>query len=111
MRLKADSRLDVVRGETLVRFFTKEERRDIPSPVAEAEWSAGVESTLLLHHKGMLCVGLGDKAKVTEQTLRVAAGTAVRTLQKAGRLACGARFASVCALGGCGGGGGGAGGV
>ena len=85
MRLKADTRADAGRGETLVKFFTKAQRTDIPSPVSEAEWSAAPNSTLLLHHAGLLCVGLGDEAKVTEQTLRAAAGTAVRTLQKAGR--------------------------
>jgi leucyl aminopeptidase len=85
VRLKADTRADAGRGETLVKFFTKAQRTDIPSPVSEAEWSAAPNSTLLLHHAGLLCVGLGDEAKVTEQTLRAAAGTAVRTLQKAGR--------------------------
>jgi leucyl aminopeptidase len=39
----------------------------------------------MLHHAGVLCVGLGERAKVTEQTLRAAAGTAARTLRKAGR--------------------------
>ena len=88
MRLKTDSRSEAGRNETLVRFFTKAERADIPSPsspVPEAEWSAAANSTLMLHHAGLLCVGLGDEAKVTGQTLRAAAGTAVRTLQKAGR--------------------------
>lgn len=85
MRLKAETRADAGRGETLVKFFTKAQRLDIPSPVSEAEWSAAPNSTLLLHHAGLLCVGLGDEVKVTEQTLRAAAGTAVRMLQKAGR--------------------------
>jgi len=85
VRVKVDTRGDAGRDETLVSFFTKAERGEIPSPVAEAEWSAGANSTLLLHHAGMLCVGLGDEGKVMEQTLRAAAGTAVRTLQKAGR--------------------------
>jgi leucyl aminopeptidase len=87
VKIKADSRVEAGGDETLVRFFTKAERMDIPSPQAipEAEWSAGTNATLLLHHAGLLCVGLGDAAKVTEQTLRAAAGTAIRTLQKAGR--------------------------
>jgi leucyl aminopeptidase len=85
VKVKTDSRAEAGRDETMVRFFTKAQRGDIPSPVPEAEWSAGANSTLLLHHAGLLCVGLGEAAKVTEQTLRAAAGTAVRTLQKAGR--------------------------
>jgi leucyl aminopeptidase len=87
VRLKTDLRAEPGREETLVRFLTKAERGDIPSPVPEAEWSAGPNSTLLLHHAGLLCVGLGDAAKVSGQTLRAAAGTAVRVLQKAGRRA------------------------
>ncbi len=87
MRLRADTRPEPLRGETLVRFFTRAERAGIPSPhpIDEAEWSAAPNSTLMLHGPGLLCVGLGDGAKVTAQTLRAAAGTAVRTLQKAGR--------------------------
>jgi leucyl aminopeptidase len=85
VKVTADTRPEALRGETLVKFFTKAERADIPTPVAEAEFSAAPNSTLLLHHAGLLCVGLGDEARVTGQTLRAAAGTAVRTLQKAGR--------------------------
>jgi leucyl aminopeptidase len=84
--VRVDAREEAVKGETLVRFFTKEGRGDIPSPVPEEEWGAAANSTLLLHHAGLLCVGLGDRAAVREHTLRAAAGTAVRTLQKAGRL-------------------------
>lgn len=88
MKLKADTRAEAGRDETLVRFFTKGQRADIPSqPIPEAEWPATPNSTVLLHHAGLLCVGLGDEAKVTDQTLRAAAGTAVRALQKAGRRA------------------------
>lgn len=85
MRLKADSEAKLGREEILVRFFTKAQRTGIPSPVPEAEWSAAANSTLFLHHERLLCVGLGDTAKVTEQTLRCAAGAAIRTLQKKGR--------------------------
>jgi leucyl aminopeptidase len=86
MKISAGARPEPEGGETLVKFFTREQRADIPSPVPEAEWGAGPNSTLMLHHAGLLCVGLGDTAKVTEQTSRAAAGTAVRTLRKAGRL-------------------------
>jgi leucyl aminopeptidase len=86
LKVRTDTQPEARQGETLVRFFTREERGDIPSPVPEEEWSAAANGTLLLHHAGLLCVGLGDGAAVTEHTLRTAAGTAVRTLQKAGRL-------------------------
>jgi leucyl aminopeptidase len=87
VRLKADARAEAGRDETLVKFFTRGQRASIPAPhpIPEAEWSGAAKSTLLLHHAGLLCVGLGEEAGVTEQTLRAAAGTAVRTLQKAGR--------------------------
>jgi len=85
VKLSVDSRLETVRGETLVRFFTREDRGAIPTPVAEGEWSAAPGSTLMLHHAGLLCVGMGERAKVARQTLRTAAGTAARFLRKAGR--------------------------
>ncbi len=87
MKLSADSRPEPAKGETLVKFFTRAERESIPSPVSEAEWNASPNSLLMLHHDGLLCVGLGDPAKLTEQTIRAAAGAAVRTLRKAGRRA------------------------
>ena len=87
MTLKADSQAATGRDEILVKFFTRSERDTIPSPVPEAEWSASPGSTLFLHHAALLCVGLGEASKVTAQTLRSAAGAAVRTLQKAGRQA------------------------
>ena len=86
MKVTADSRVEALRGETLVKFYPRGQRAEIPTPVSDAEWSAAPNSTLLLHHAGLLCVGLGDEAGITEQTLRAAAGTAVRALQKAGRL-------------------------
>jgi leucyl aminopeptidase len=88
VKLKIDSRPTPAAAETLVKFFTKAERTSIPWPqsIPETEWSAAPNSTLLLHHAGLLCVGLGDPAKLTAQTLRSAAGAAVRTLQKIGRL-------------------------
>jgi leucyl aminopeptidase len=85
VRIKADIRAEARAGETLVRFFTRAQRAAIPTPVPDAEWPAAPNSTLMLHHAGLLCVGLGDPARVTAQTLRAAAGTAVRTLLKAGR--------------------------
>jgi leucyl aminopeptidase len=85
VKLTADTRADPGRDETLVRFFTKAQREGIPSPVSEAEWSAAPNSLLMLHHARTLCAGLGDAAKVNAQTLRCAAGAAVRALHKAGR--------------------------
>jgi leucyl aminopeptidase len=39
----------------------------------------------MLHAPPLLCVGLGDPGKLTAGSLRTAAATAIRTLQKAGR--------------------------
>jgi leucyl aminopeptidase len=86
VKLTVDCGIEPASDETLVRFFTKAERGRIPAPVPEAEWSAGANATLLLHHHRLLCIGLGDAAQVTGQTLRAAAGTAIRTLRKTGRL-------------------------
>jgi leucyl aminopeptidase len=85
VKLSADSRHEPAKGETLVKFFTRAEKDSIPSPVPDAEWNAAANSLLMLHHEGLLCVGLGDAAKLTAQSLRAAAGTAVRALRKAGR--------------------------
>ena len=87
MKLKTDSHPTPAIGETHVRFFTESERNSIPSArsIPEAEWSAKPNSTLLLHSHNLLCVGLGDPAKLSRQTLRSAVGTAIRTLQKSGR--------------------------
>jgi leucyl aminopeptidase len=84
VKLKVDSKIDAAPVETLVRFFTRADRAAIPSvhSVPEAEWNASANSTLMLHHARTLCVGLGDPAAVTAQTLRTAAGTALRRLQK-----------------------------
>jgi leucyl aminopeptidase len=68
-----------------VRFFTRAEKDSIPSPVPDAEWNASANSLLMLHHEGLLCVGLGDARKLTAQSLRAAAGAAIRALRKAGR--------------------------
>ena len=88
MNLVIDSRAAAAPGETLVKFFTSAERADIPSrqPIPDAEWSAAANATLMLHQPGVLCVGLGDPAKLTAQTLRSAAGAAIRALQKTGRV-------------------------
>jgi leucyl aminopeptidase len=83
VKLRVDSEGKAGSGETIVRFYTKAERGKVPSPVADAEWAAAPNATLMLHHEGLLCVGLGDEA--TEQRVRSAAGTAVRMLRKAGR--------------------------
>ena len=85
MKLKVDSRTEADAGETLVRFFTVAEHAAIPVAVPELEWTAAPGATLMLHHEHLLCVGLGDPGKLTTQTLRSAAGAAIRTLQKSGR--------------------------
>jgi leucyl aminopeptidase len=85
VKLKVESRAEPGAGETLVKFFTGAERAAIPVAIPEQEWTAAPGATVMLHHERMLCVGLGDPAKLTAQTLRSASGVAIRTLQKAGR--------------------------
>jgi leucyl aminopeptidase len=85
VKLKVDSRPEPDAGETLVQFFSSAERTAIPAAIPEPEWTAGPGAALMLHHERLLCVGLGDPGKLTPQTLRFAAGAAIRTLQKSGR--------------------------
>jgi len=87
VKLRVDSRGEAGHDETLAILVTKAQRRDIPTqqPIPEAEWAAGPNATLMLHQANVLCVGLGDQAKLTAQTIRAAAGVAVRTLRKMGR--------------------------
>jgi leucyl aminopeptidase len=85
VKIRLDARAEPARDETLVRFLTKGQRDELLSPISEAEWSGAPNTTVMLHHVRTLCVGLGDTAGA--QSLRAAAGTAARTLQKAGRKA------------------------
>ncbi len=67
-----------------VHFFTKEERKQLPHPLTEAEFSLIPSSLLPLHESNALCVGLGTAAKVTGNTVRQAAAAAAKFLRKNG---------------------------
>jgi len=60
-----------------IRFVSKEQ-----PGVSKAEFSAKPNKTLYLREEKALCVGIGEK--FDGQTLRSAAGTAIRALQKIG---------------------------
>ncbi|MEO6848627.1 MAG: leucyl aminopeptidase [Chthoniobacterales bacterium] len=68
----------------LIRFFTKED--NIPAEFSKQEFSAARFSTALLRKEKSrtLCVGLGEKKKITPNTLRKATGTAVREMERIG---------------------------
>ena len=68
-----------------VRFFTTAERKKLPAGISELEFSLKPGTRVFLHAERMLCVGLGEAAKVTADTLRQAAGAAALSLKKAGR--------------------------
>ncbi len=72
-------------GAVAVRFFTTEQRAQLPRGVTAAELSLKPSSSVFLHAENMLCIGLGDAGKVDADTLRQAAGVAVMLLKKSGR--------------------------
>ena len=72
--------------ETRVEFVTTAQRGKVAAGVSESEFSAQPNSTLFLRDKNRLVVGVGDSEKITAQTLRSAAGTAVRFLKKIDRV-------------------------
>ena len=67
-----------------VHFFTKEERKQLPQLVSEAEFPLSANSLLRVHHANALCVGLGSAAKVNANTIRQAASAAAKFLRKSG---------------------------
>ncbi len=67
-----------------VHFFTKEERKQLPHAVTEAEFSLAPSSILPLHQSNAICVGLGAAAKVTGHTMRLGAAAAAKFLRKTG---------------------------
>jgi leucyl aminopeptidase len=83
MKLTISSRADA--GADQVRFFTSDQRRKLPPGITELELSLKPGSRVFLHAQRLLCVGLGEKEKVTTDTFRQAAGAAALTLKKAGR--------------------------
>ena len=82
--LKVDVRTAPIGSPDLVSFFLKGDAQ--PTGVSAAEFDGGFGATALLREKGQrtLAVGLGDKAKVEADTLRRAAGTAIKALLKLG---------------------------
>lgn len=71
---------------TRVRFVLREERAKLLPRVPEAEFSAKPGALLHQTHAGLLYVGLGDREKVTAETLRSAAGSAAMALKRIGRV-------------------------
>ena len=69
----------------IVRFFTIAERWKLPAGISELEFSLKPGTRVFLHAERLLCVGLGEAAKVDADIIRQAAGAAALTLKKAGR--------------------------
>jgi len=81
---KIETRTAVSGTPDLVTFFIK--GSPLPSGVVPEEFEGAPNSTVLLRDKNQrtLVVGLGEKGKITADTLRRAAGTAVKSLLKLG---------------------------
>lgn len=81
--LKIDVRSSAFTTPVLVTFFVK---GSLPSSITEDEFGGAANSTVLLRDKKQrtLVVGLGDKEKIGPDTLRRAAGTAIKQLLKLG---------------------------
>ena len=72
-------------GSVQIRLLTTDQRTQLPASVTEAELSLQPGSRVFLHGENTLFVGLGDRAKVTADTLRLAAGAGAIALKKTGR--------------------------
>ncbi len=73
--------------ELTVALFSAAERGRLPVEVPKAEFCGASNSLLHLHAERMLCIGLGDPAKIDAQRVRSAAGVAAMFLKKTGRTA------------------------
>jgi leucyl aminopeptidase len=82
--LKLDVRTAASGSPDLVTFFVKGTL--LPAGVPSAEFDGAVGSTVLLRDKNQrtIVTGLGDKGKIEPDTLRKAAGTAIKVLLKLG---------------------------
>jgi leucyl aminopeptidase len=80
--VKVDFTSSPQRHELIVRFFAKSERRKVPAKVGEKEFSGKENSLLHLHHRNLLCAGLGDEWSV--HTMLHAAGSAAKFARGAG---------------------------
>lgn len=73
-------------AELTIHLRTREQRSQTAAAAAEAEFSGAPNSLLHLHSEKLLYAGLGDAAKVNGQTIRSAAGAAVKFAQARGKL-------------------------
>src|SRR5450631_973965 len=82
--LKLDVRTTPVGSPDLVTFFIK--GSPLPAGVPASEFDGAPGSTVLLRDKNQrtIVAGLGDKDKIEPDTLRRAAGTAIKQLLKLG---------------------------
>ncbi len=68
-----------------IRFVATDRRGEIMPRVPDQEFAARTNSLLYLREQEALYVGIGEREKVSAQTLRSAAGAAVMFLKKIGR--------------------------
>lgn len=73
-------------ADLTIHLLIKEERHHTVAPSGDAEFSGAPNSLLLLHTEKLLYVGLGEAAKVNGQTVRSAAGAAVKFAQSRGKI-------------------------
>jgi len=82
--LKLDVRTSSTGSPDLVNFVAK--GAALPAGIHVSEFDGGTGSSILLREKGQrtLLAGVGEKIKIEPDTIRRAAGTAVKALLKAG---------------------------
>ena len=68
-----------------IRLLTTDQRSQLPTAVTLAEISLQAGSRVFVHSENTLFVGLGERGKVTADTIRLAAGAAAIALKKTGR--------------------------
>jgi leucyl aminopeptidase len=68
-----------------VRLFTTAQRKSLPHGISDAELSLKPGSRVFHHGENILCVGLGDAGKVTDDEMRAAAGCAAMAMKRSGR--------------------------
>ena len=83
MKIAASSRADS--AATAVRFFAADERAKLPAGITLHEFPLSPGSRVFLHGEQLLCVGIGERRKVSADVIRNAAGAAALALKKSGR--------------------------
>ena len=73
-------------GSVQIRLLTTDQRALLPTGVTEAEISLQPGSRVFVHSENTLYAGLGDRAKVSADNVRLAAGAAAMALKKTGRI-------------------------